>query len=117
MKRLIEFSTDNGDSILVEVEQDESEEGGPRRISRTGEVIEEAKHSFDEALDKIKPVASTIIAKLRSLPDKPDAVEVKFGIKMNAVAGAVIACAGVEANYEIVLKWNQDHGATKQQAV
>jgi hypothetical protein len=36
---------------------------------------------------------------------------------MNAVAGAVIACAGVEANYEIVLKWNQDHGATKQQAV
>ena len=41
--------------------------------------------------------------KLSSL--QPDRIEVEFGLKMNADVGAILASAGVEANYKITLAW------------
>jgi hypothetical protein len=35
-------------------------------------------------------------------------VEVKFGVKMSAELGAVIASGNGEVNYEITLKWNRE---------
>ena len=103
MKRLIEYKLEDGSPIVVEVDEPE---GGPQPVSRG--VIEKAKTSFAEALEKVKPTAETIIAKLRDLSDSPTEVQVKFGLKMNANAGAIIAAAGVEANYEITLKWTRE---------
>lgn len=71
------------------------------------ELVVQAQTSFVQAIDKIKPVAANIIGKVRELQDSPDEVEVKFGIKMNAKIGAVIASANVEGNYEITLKWKK----------
>lgn len=105
MKRLIEYQLADGSPIWVEV--DEPDTGGVKPVSRSGEVVEKAKQTFNEALDKVKPIAETIIDKLRNLSDSPDEVEVKFGLKMNAEAGAIIAVAGIEANYEITLKWTK----------
>lgn len=106
MKRLIEFSLDEDDSILVEVDEPEVSDDLDL-VARPGELIDKTKQSFAEAVEKIKPVATIIITKLRSINDPPDEVEVKFGVKMSAVAGAIIAAAGVEANYEITLKWKK----------
>jgi hypothetical protein len=107
MKQLIEFPLENGNTVLVEVEtQNHEKTSGPTRISRAGKVIEQAQKSFDDALEKIQPIASSIIGKVRNLSDSPDEVEVKFGFNMNADAGAVIASAGAEANFEITLKWS-----------
>jgi hypothetical protein len=66
-----------------------------------------AQQSFEEALDKIKPVASTLISKLRGLNTPADEVEVKFGLKLTADAGAIFTSVGGEVSYEITLKWNQ----------
>ncbi len=52
-------------------------------------------------------MAANIIGKVRELKDSPDEVEVKFGVKMTAEMGAVIASANVEGNYEITLKWKK----------
>jgi hypothetical protein len=106
VKHLVEFSLEGGDTILVEV--DEPGESIGRVARRLGEIAVQAKQSFEDAVDKIKPVAAIIITKLRSLSDQPDEVEVKFGLKMSAEAGAIIAVAGVEANYEITLKWKRE---------
>jgi len=103
MKRLIEFPIQSGGSLLVEVDEPMPE--GVVRAARPGEVIARAKETLEEALDKIKPAAQSIIAKLRGLPDAPDEVGVEFGIKLSAEAGAFIASAGVEANYKVTLKW------------
>lgn len=103
MKRLIEFALDDNTSLLVEV--DESELGGLVEASSPGEVIAKARVSFEEALDKVKPAANVIIKKLRSLHDQPDEIEVEFGLKLSAEAGAVLAAAGAEANYAVTLKW------------
>jgi hypothetical protein len=106
MKRLIEFPLEDGTSIIVEV--DEPETGGVVRASRGSDTIAKAQKTFEEAMDKVKPAASTIIAKIRSLSDAPDEVEVQFGLKLSADAGAFVASASLEANYTVTLKWKKD---------
>ena len=108
MKHLIEFPLEDGSSILVEVDEAEGL-GGVVRASRVvDDTIQKAGQTFEAALDKVKPAAAAIIAKLRSLHDAPDEVEVQFGLKLSADAGAFVASAGVEANYTVTLKWKKE---------
>lgn len=103
MKRLVEFATENNCFIIVEVEETGSE--GLVKASKPAEIISKASQSFEEALEKVKPAASSIIKKIRALQDQPDEIEVEFGLKLSADAGAVVASAGVDANYKVTLKW------------
>ncbi len=105
MKQLVEFPLADGGSILVEV--DAPEGGRLVPASRGGETVAKAQQTFEAALDKVRPAASAIIAKLRALHDPPDEIEVEFGLKMSAEAGAFIAAAGVEANYKVTLTWKR----------
>jgi hypothetical protein len=107
VKRLVEFPLEAGGSILVEVEEVEPE-GGLERVSRPGEVAEKARQTFEAALETVKPAAQAIIAKVRSLSDLPDEVQIEFGLKMTAQAGAVVASAGMEANYKVTLTWKRE---------
>ena len=109
MKPLIAFPLDGDDSILVEVEELPALEVDEGLVANYPgqQVVVQARTSFAEAMDKIKPVAANIIGKVRELKDSPDEVEVKFGVKMTAEMGAVIASANVAGNYEITLKWKK----------
>ena len=107
MKQLVEFPLEDGTTILVEV--DAPEEGGMVPAARGGEVVAKAQQTFENALETIRPAARAIVAKLRALHDPPDEIEVAFGLKMSAEAGAFIAAAGVKANYKITLTWKRDH--------
>ena len=102
-KRTIEFLSENGDSILMEVDLPAS-----NRIGLGDEIAQKAQKTFESALDTIQPSASTIIKKLRSLNEPASEVEVKFSIKMNAGLDFVVAAGNAEANYEITLKWKQE---------
>ncbi|WP_375498522.1 CU044_2847 family protein [uncultured Nostoc sp.] len=106
MKRLIQFPLEDGSYILVEVDKPESEDS-IGRIGRQEDLLQKAEQTFETALEGIKPIANTIINKLRTLNQPANEVEVKFGIKMSAEAGAIIASASIEGNYEITLKWKQ----------
>jgi len=109
VKPLIAFPLDGDDSILVEIDElptHEAEEGLVANYPGQ-QVVVQARTSFAEAMDKIKPIAANIIGKVRELKDAPDEVEVKFGLKMTAEMGAIIASANVEGNYEITLKWKK----------
>lgn len=107
MKHLVEFPLEGTEqTILVEVDTPEST--GVVRAARASDAIAKAQITFEEAMDKVKPAASAIIAKLRSLHDSPDEVEVQFGLKLNADCGAFVASAGMEANYSVTLKWKKE---------
>ncbi|MBE8986395.1 CU044_2847 family protein [Nostoc sp. LEGE 12450] len=108
-KQITEFSLEDGTTFLAEVDEAENS-NSLVRVARpdAGQIVVEAKKKFDEVLDQIQPVASAIIIKLSQLNTPADEVEVKFGIKLNAVAGAIFTSVGGEANYEITLKWKQD---------
>lgn len=105
MKHFIEYPLEGGGIVLVEVNDDNRLTGSVQASRDTDSLVVKAKETFDNALERIKPAANIIIKKLRGLTDAPDEIEVEFGIKLGAEAGAVIASTSMEANYKVVLKW------------
>lgn len=103
MKHIVEFPTEDGNSVLMEVDEPETE--GVVRVSRRGEVAETAAKTFEESLDGIRPAASAIIQKLRDLSVPPDQLGVEFGLKFSAKAGAIFASVDAEANVKVTLTW------------
>jgi hypothetical protein len=106
MKRLVEFPLEGGSAVVVEVEEPTPTSGTVRGL-RAGELTEKAKESFETALEKIRPAATVILAKLRDLSERPDEVGVEFGIRLSAEAGAFIASTGAEANFKVTLTWRR----------
>ena len=104
MKRLVEFPQEDGTSVVVEID-DSMPEGGVVRAARPGEIAERASQTFEAALSKIKPMAGAIFTTLRDLTHCPEQIQVEFGVKITASAGAVLASAGVEGNYKVTLTW------------
>ena len=102
MKHLVEFPLEDGSSIVVEI--DEPETAGTVRASR-GEALAKAKETLEEAFDKVLPVTKSVLQKLRSAGNRPDQIEVAFGVKLTTTAGAVIASAAAEANFNVTLRW------------
>ena len=104
MKRLMEFPLEDGTSVVVEVDEPVPE-GGLVQAARPGEVAERAAQTLEAALQKIKPMAGAVLTTLRGLAQRPDELQVEFGVKVSAQAGAVLASAGLEGNYRITLTW------------
>jgi hypothetical protein len=97
----------DGGTIMLEVDEPESR-GGTMRGGHPGDIAEKAGQTFETALERIKPAATAIIAQLRDLSVPPKEVEVEFGLKLSAAAGAFIASAGAEANFNVTLTWKHD---------
>lgn len=106
MKRLVEFPLENGGTVLVEVA--EPEQGGLVPASRGRDVVVKAQQTLQQALGKLQPTAEAIISQLKGLSEQPSEIEVEFGLKLSAEAGAVLAAAGAEANYNIKLVWKNE---------
>ena len=113
MKRLVEFPSESGEPILVEVE-DVGLSGETRRGLSTSAVLERAQTSFEDALEKACPMATGLVGKLRAIGDAagnpPDEVQVEFGIILSAEAGAVLASASASANYKVTMTWKRSPG-------
>ena len=110
MKRLVEFPSETGESVLVEVE-DAGLAGETRRGLSTSAVVNRAQTTFEDVLEKAKPMATGLVAKLRAIGDAagnpPDEVQVEFGIILSAEAGAVLAAASATANYKVTMTWKR----------
>ena len=102
MKHLVEFPLEEGGSIVVEI--DEPETGGTVRAGRE-DKIEKARETFEDALNKVLPVTKTVVEKLRGMANKPDEIEVTFGVNLSTMAGAVIASASAAANFGMTVRW------------
>lgn len=108
-KEIAQFRLDDGTPFLIEIEETKST--SLERVSREGldEQVVQATQSFEKALDQVTPVASAALNRLRrGLTAPADEVELKFGVKLTAEAGAIIASVGGEVNFEVTLKWKQD---------
>lgn len=107
MKRLVEFLSESGDPIMVEVE-DLEPTGETRRGMSSPAVVQRAQTSFEDALERAQPMASGLVNKLRSITDSPDEVQIEFGLSLSANCGAVlVAGASAGANYKVTLKWQK----------
>ncbi len=105
MPQFIRYTLEDGSELLIEAT---GSEGGVVRAG-ISEKIETAKTSFDAALDAVRLSALQIRRKLHDV--QADEVEVKFGLKATGEIGNnmfAVGKAGLEANYEVTLKWKKD---------
>jgi hypothetical protein len=99
---LVQFEIAGGGRVLVEVDD---QEPGVARASRVDDMVVQAKQSLEPALDSIRAMANVALEKLRDLAERPDELEVEFGVRLNAEVGAVIAKTQAEGHLKVRLAW------------
>ena len=112
MKRFVAFKLNDGSSIVVEVDEPETVGGTVRAARSPKDLLDEAKCSFDDALEKIQTATENAIMKLRNLTQKPDEITMEFGFNFSAEFGAIIAKASADANYKVTLNWKRTEEAS-----
>ncbi len=114
MARYIEYQTESGSTIWVEVEEETALAKGVVPAGRAigdkiENAVEEVQTKFEDAMGVVRENAQTIIDKVKGLSDPPDEVEVTFGLKAAGELGNfAVAKASAEANYTVKMKWKRE---------
>ncbi|EWC60396.1 hypothetical protein UO65_4284 [Actinokineospora spheciospongiae] len=110
---LARFPLAGGGAVLVEVDG----RAGVERAGRLPRVLLEAKTGFDGALAEVRDAAVAALAQFTTMTRPPEEIELKFGIKLDAEVGAVIARTGVQGQFEVKLKWRKDPAPLEEESV
>lgn len=101
-----QITIDDDTPILVELRAGR----GVVDVSRANEqeLAQKSAEAFNSAMATIYTVAKRTATTIRSLKivDQPDSVEMTFGLKLTSEANALIVNAGVEAQIEVKLVWD-----------
>ena len=114
MPRYLKYQTADGSTVLVEVEgESEIIQEGVAKAGRVGDMVKDTvkdvQTKFEDAMDAVRHNAQVIIGKVKELSDRPDEVEVTFGLKATGELGNfAVAKAGAEANYTIKMTWRRE---------
>ena len=112
MTHYIEFTTEDGGTILVEAAEEETYQPGVIKAGlkeQAEKTIAQAQATFEDGLEVVRRNASAFIKKVRGLSDPPDEVEVSFGLKASGEVGNfAVANVGAEASYTVTLTWKRD---------
>lgn len=108
MKKILQLKTNDGNDLFVEVT--DATESGPMRgtTAESRGIIENAKESFDKALEPLKQVSNSIINCIKDITNSPKEVEVELGLKFTATAGIILSSLDSEAHFRITFKWVKD---------
>ncbi|MDI1454405.1 CU044_2847 family protein, partial [Streptomyces sp. ATE26] len=88
MGRLVEFTTEDGAVVVVEIADPAT---GTRLVSRGENPAVQAARTFEGTLDGVRAAAQSALRVFRDGSLRPDSVELEFGVKLTAEAGAIIA--------------------------
>jgi len=106
VSRLVEVPLATGGSITVEVD----EQPGGRTMrggDRSAELVERGSRTLEESLGNIAPALHEVLDKLRGVSTDLSQIEVELGLKLTGEAGMVVARAGAEANFRVLLRWER----------
>lgn len=103
MTELVRFELADGGSVVAELD----ESPGVSRAGRQG-VLETARGTLEGALTEVRDAAAAALAQFQDMARKPDEVEIKFGVRLDARAGAVIARTGMQGHFEVKVRWNRE---------
>lgn len=102
------FRTEDGTAVVVEGVEDGS---GTRLVSR-GDGPAQAARTFEGSLEGVRAAAASALRVFRDGSLKPDTVELEFGVKLTAEAGAIIAKGSAEGHLVVKLSWSPGQGGT-----
>jgi len=120
MTQYIEFPTEDGGTILVEVEAKEEEITGLVKAG-LGEKVENAVVKVRDTLEAtmmktVRRNAEAFLKTMRALSDPPAEAEISFGVNAAVEAGySAIAKASRESNYTVTLTWKQETEEAKKE--
>jgi hypothetical protein len=78
---------------------------GVARAARVGDVIKSSMSSIEAALTPVCDTAAAAMRAFRTRLPAPEEIEIGFGVRLTAEAGAVIAKSGVEAHLNVTVRW------------
>ncbi|MFD4632007.1 CU044_2847 family protein [Streptomyces sp. NPDC058284] len=104
MDGLVEFTTEDGARVVV---ADVDDGSGSRLVSR-GDEPALAARTFEASLDGARAAAASALRVFRDGSLRPDSVEIEFGVRMSAEAGAVIVKGQAEGHLVVRLTWTPD---------
>jgi hypothetical protein len=107
MAYLVEFPIGEGDTITVEMDDDQLAGFTPASV-QPGAIVATATDSFETAIDRLMPAMRAISDRLKRLA--PDEITLAVGVKVTAAAGVIVAKASGEANFTVTLKWSGEGG-------
>jgi hypothetical protein len=103
MTRFVEYEMENASgTLLFEVKEPEPVEGKIRNFH----PVDKVRRPLEQSLTRIKPAAESVLNELKNLSEKPDTVTVEFGIKLGAMADAIITSGTADCSYKVTLTWN-----------
>jgi hypothetical protein len=106
-EQLARFGLEDGGWAIVELNDVDPE----LRLASVGRsAILDTGSSFEDALRNVARVANAALAQFRETALRPDEVEIQFGVRLNAEAGAVIASNSSEGHLHIKLAWHTSSG-------
>jgi hypothetical protein len=115
MNKLMEFTTEDGAVVVVEATDSA---GGTRLVSRDGGgPAAQAVRTFEAALDGVRAATLSALRVFRDGSLRPDSVELEFGVKLTAEAGAIIAKGAGEGQLVVRLAWTSERSAPEAGAV
>jgi hypothetical protein len=98
------FKIDENAPVVVEF----TPRPGVQQVAlRPAEVVKKSAEALDSAMNTIHSMARRVVATVEALADPPSQVEVEFGLKLTADAGAIIAKAGTESTIGVKLSWER----------
>ena len=98
------FTINEDTPILVEF----APRPGVRQVSLSpDDLAEKSAQALDRAMDTIRQMAQRVSALRVTLPDEFTQVELEFGLKLEAEAGALISKVGAEASINVTLTWER----------
>jgi hypothetical protein len=107
MFEAIEFTLDDGTTVAV----------APTARAGSGAVglddrLESAAKTLREALAPVTTAAGQVMDDFRKLAQRPDEVEIAFGVVLDSKLGGVIASAKAGAHLDVTLRWRAAAPAT-----
>jgi Trypsin-co-occurring domain 1 len=99
VRQLVEFDVEGGSSVLVEMDE---EDPGFERVGRSDRAAAKAAEALGAAIDAVLPAARQMVEKAQTIGPHTSEVEVQFGVRFTATAGAAaIASASGEGHFQV----------------
>jgi hypothetical protein len=105
--QFIQYKLDDGTEILIMAPEGYEPLAPTKAAAPIGEEnVFQSKKRFSEAMDAVKQAGLSVLEKLHDL--QADEVELKFGLVTTGELGNfAVGKVGIEANYEVTLKWQK----------
>ena len=115
MASYVKFELEDGTVVYIETTEVAKGASGLIPPTRGFEAVEQAEHSFEKSIEGVRKMATVMMEQFRAgFVEKPSEVAISFGLKASAELGnLVVARGGLEANYNVSLRWNSDKDKEK----